>query len=210
MNENKTENGAQNPENEKLLDLGVPKEKLKSLPKRKRSAAAIGMEAFGKEKQEQKPAEAPAGPETESAESEDAQSFDEYVAALLSEAGEFAETEPAFDMESAFQNPRFVYLTSPAVGLSVSEAFYAIYGGALRERELLYESAAMEYAAKETAKRISAARQTLCARPSEGSTSQGASLSAFDYAHASREQREALKNRIRLAAACGEKVFPER
>ena len=203
-------NNAQKPESEKLIGLGVPKEKVKSLPKRKRSAAAIAMESFGKEKPEPETEEIPAEAETGGAEANDAQNYDEYAAALLSEAKDFMETEPAFDTESAFQNPRFVYLTSPAVGLSVSEAFYAVWGGALRERELLFESAAMEYAAKETAKRIAAAQRTRRARPSESTATQSASLSAFDYAHATKEQREALKNRIRLAAACGEKVFPER
>ncbi len=210
MNETKNENNAQTPENEKLICLGVPKEKVKSLPKRKRSAAAVAMETFGKEKQEPKTEEIPAEAETEDSEHEEARSYDEYVAALLAEAENFGGTEPCFDAESAFQNPRFVYLTSPAVGLSVPEAFYAVWGGVLRERELLYESAAMEYAAKETAKRIAAARELQRARPSEGAATQGASLSAFDYAHASKEQREALKNRIRLAAASGEKVFPEK
>ena len=207
MNE---QSNAQTAENEKLLELGVPKEKVKHLPKRKKSAAARGMEAFGKDKKEPKAEEAPAEAKAEEFEHAETENYDEYVAGLLSEAEKFAETEPEFDTESAFKNPRFVYLTSPAVGLTVSEAFYALFGSALRERELLYESAAMEYAAKETARRIACARDLRHARPSEGAATQSAGVPAFDYAHATKAEREALKNRIRLAAVSGEKVFPER
>ena len=37
---------------------------------------------------------------------------------------------------------------------------------------------------------------------------QAPSVTTFDYAHASREQREALKRQIREAAARGEKIYP--
>ena len=209
MNESENKNGAQNSPDEKLLELGVPKEKLKERPKRKRSAAAIAMETFGKEKTAPEN-EAPAPePEVEQEEAP-APNYDEYIAVLIKDCAVFSEMEPEFEAEAEFQNPRFVYLTSPAVGLTVAEAFYAIHGAELRQRETLRERAAIEYSAKETARRIAAAKESRKLRPTEGALTQSASLSAFDYAHASREQREAFKNRIRLAAASGEKIFPER
>ena len=47
------------------------------------------------------------------------------------------------------------------------------------------------------------------ARPVEnGTQAQAPSVTTFDYAHASREQREALKRQIREAAARGQKIYP--
>jgi hypothetical protein len=67
----------------------------------------------------------------------------------------------------------------------------------------------MKVAAQKTAEKISNAIQAGSRRPDEaGTSSQAPSVSTFDYRNASREQREALKKRIRDAAARGEKLYP--
>ena len=69
----------------------------------------------------------------------------------------------------------------------------------------------MRETAEKTAEKITNAILSGSRRPSEaGSTSQAPSVSTFDYAKASRKQREDFKKDLRLRMAKGEKVYPER
>ena len=109
---------------------------------------------------------------------------------------------PNFDLRRELSDPVFRKLTSPAVGLSVEDAYYTVH-----RREL--ESFAMQKAAKDAAEKTAAAVRAGQKRPTEnGSSSQGASVTAFDYRSASREQRNALKKRIFDASVRGEKIYP--
>lgn len=109
---------------------------------------------------------------------------------------------PQFDLQKELKNPAFVRLTAPNVGLSVEDAYCTVH-----RREL--QAAAMQFSAQTTAQRISSAIQSGSRRPQENGTSSHApSVTTFDYKNASREQREALKQQIRLAAARGEKLYP--
>lgn len=109
---------------------------------------------------------------------------------------------PQFDLRQELRNPAFARMTHPGVGISVEDAFYAVHRGAL-------QAAAMEAAAQNTARKLASAIAAGSLRPVEaGQASQAASVTRFDYRSASREQREALRQRIREAAARGEKVFP--
>ena len=109
---------------------------------------------------------------------------------------------PNFDLRKELQNPAFARMTSPNVGISVEDAYYAIHRNEI-------QTAAMQVTAQKTAQKISNAIQAGSRRPDEsGSASQAPSVSTFDYRTASREQRDALKKRIRDAAARGEKLYP--
>ena len=109
---------------------------------------------------------------------------------------------PNFDLRTELQNPAFARMTSPNVGISVEDAYYAVHRNEI-------QTAAMQVTAQKTAQKISNAIQSGSRRPDEaGSSSQAPSVSTFDYRNASREQREALKRRIRDAAARGEKLYP--
>ena len=109
---------------------------------------------------------------------------------------------PNFDLRTELQNPAFARMTSPNVGISVEDAYYAVHRNEI-------QSASMKVAAQKTAEKISNAIQAGSRRPDEaGISSQAPSVSTFDYRNASREQREALKKRIRDAAARGEKLYP--
>ena len=109
---------------------------------------------------------------------------------------------PSFDLRTELQNPAFARMTSPNVGISVEDAYYAVHRNEI-------QTASMQIAAQKTAEKLSNAIQSGSRRPDEsGVSSQAPSVSTFDYRTASRDQREALKKRIRDAAARGEKLYP--
>jgi hypothetical protein len=109
---------------------------------------------------------------------------------------------PNFDLRTELQNPAFARMTAPGVGISVEDAYYAVHRNEI-------QAASSQVIAKKTAEKISNAIQSGSRRPDEsGVSSQAPSVSTFDYRNASRDQREALKKRIREAAARGEKLYP--
>ena len=111
---------------------------------------------------------------------------------------------PNFDLRTELKNPRFAAMTSPNLGMSVEDAYYAVH-----RKEI--EAAQSQVIAQRTAQQISNAIQAGSRRPDENGTSgQSASVTTFDYRNASREQRNALKQQIRAAAARGEKLYPGR
>ena len=111
---------------------------------------------------------------------------------------------PNFDLRKELQNPVFARMTSPNVGISVEDAYYAVHRNEI-------QTAAMQVTAQKTAEKISNAIQSGSRRPDEsGASSQAPSVSTFDYAKASREQREAFKADLRARMARGEKVYPGR
>ena len=111
-------------------------------------------------------------------------------------------TFPKFDLKTELQNPTFARLTSPGVGLSVEDAYYTIHRNEI-------QTASMQVTAQMTAEKISNAMQANSRRPAElGTSAQAPSANTFDYRNATPQQREALKKRIRDAAARGEKLYP--
>ena len=109
---------------------------------------------------------------------------------------------PNFDLRTELQNPAFARMTSPSVGISVEDAYHAIH-----RKEI--QQAAMHVTAEMTAKKISNSIQAGQRRPDEhGTSGQAASVNKFDYAKASKQEREALKKAIYAAKARGEKLYP--
>ena len=130
------------------------------------------------------------------------QAFQNHIQKLEQQGEAMKAVFPKFDLRTEMQNPTFARLTSPNIGLSVEDAYYAVH-----RKEL--QTASMQVAAQQTAKMISNAIQSGSRRPDEtGSATQAPSVSTFDYRKASRAQREELKSRIRSAAARGEKIYP--
>lgn len=109
---------------------------------------------------------------------------------------------PNFDLRTEMTNPTFVRLTAPNSGLSVEDAYFAIHRAEMQQAT-----------AQATAQAVSAKLANSIAsgtrRPVENGTSSAVNTT-FDYSKASREEREALKARIRQAAARGEKLYPGR
>ena len=109
---------------------------------------------------------------------------------------------PSFDLAEELKNPTFVRMVAPGVGLSVEDAYYTIH-----RKEI--EQAALQAATDQAAKNMANAVRSGTMRPQEnGAASAAPTVSAFSYKTASKEQREALKQRIRMAGARGEKIYP--
>lgn len=130
------------------------------------------------------------------------QKFQNHILKLEQQGDAFKAIVPNFDLRTEMQNPVFARLTSPSVGLSVEDAFYAVH-----RKEMQAQS--MQVAAQQATQMISNAIQSGTRRPDEtGTTSQAPSVSKFDYKNATPAQRKALKEEIRRAAAEGRKIYP--
>lgn len=109
---------------------------------------------------------------------------------------------PSFDLRTELKNPAFARMTSPNVGISVEDAYYAVHRNEI-------QAAAMQITAQKTAQKLSNAIQAGNRRPDEnGTQGRAPSVSTFDYSKMSREQREAFKKDLRDKMARGEKVYP--
>ena len=121
---------------------------------------------------------------------------------LEQQGEEMKKVFPNFDLRREMQNPAFARMTSPNVGISVEDAYYAVHRNEI-------QTAAMQATAKATAQNISNTLQARQRRPAEnGISGQAPSATTFDYSKASREQREAFKRDLREKLARGEKVYP--
>ena len=126
------------------------------------------------------------------------QKFEQHIVKLEQQAEAMKKVFPNFDLRTELKNPNFAKMTSPNVGISVEDAYYAVH-----RKDL--QTAAMQVTAQKTAQSISNAIASGSRRPDENGTSgQAPSVTTFDYRSMSPEQRKALKDRIRS----GEKVYP--
>lgn len=132
------------------------------------------------------------------------QKFRQHFQKLEQQAEQMKSTFPGFDLQKELQNPAFARMTSPNIGLSVEDAYYAVH-----RKEL--QTAAMQVAAQKTAQKISNSIQAGSRRPQENGTSaQAPSVTTFDYRAADKQQREAFKRELKQRWARGEKVYPGR
>lgn len=104
---------------------------------------------------------------------------------------------PEFDLGKELEDPAFVRLTAPNVGISLEDAYYTVHRKALQAD-----------AAAQTVVQISNAIRAGAMRPEENGAAGSPAVTTFDYRNASREARNALKKQIRQAAARGQKVYP--
>ena len=125
-----------------------------------------------------------------------------HFAGLEQQAKEFQQIIPGFDLQTELKNPAFLRMTSPNVGISVRDAYYAVHHDEM-------QTAAMQATAKATAQNISNNIQARQRRPDEnGISGQAPSATTFAYNKRSPEQREAFKRELREKWARGEKVYP--
>ena len=162
---------------QKALEMGVPVQTAKKIDNEERDTA--------REKREQE-------------RTLEQQKFQQHIMKLEQQGEAMKKVFPNFDLRTELQNPAFARMTSPNVGISVEDAYYAVHRNEI-------QTAAMQVTAQKTAQKISNAIQAGSRRPDENGTSgQAPSVTTFDYRNASPEQREALKKRIRS----GEKIYP--
>ena len=166
---------------EKALEMGVPVETAKKIDQNERDTIRK---------------------QAEEARTIEEQKFHDHIAKLQQQGDALKQMFPTFDLATELKNPAFARMTSPNVGISVEDAYYAIH-----RKEI--QSAAMQVTAQKTAQQMANAIRSGQSRPVENGTSnQAPSVTSFDYRHASKEQREALKKQIREAAAHGKKLYP--
>ena len=168
---------------EKALSMGVSVETAKKIDQEERATARQ---------------------QREEARTVEQQKIQQHIQKLEQQGNELKKTFPAFDLRTELQNPAFARMTSPNVGISVEDAYYAVHRNEI-------QTAAMQVTAQKTAQKISNSIQAGQRRPDEAGTSgQAPSVTSFDYRNASPEQRAALKKRIMDEAAQGRKVYPGR
>ena len=126
------------------------------------------------------------------------QKFQQHIIKLEQQGEALKRVFPNFDLRKELQNPAFARMTSPNVGISVEDAYYAVHRNEI-------QAASMQVTAQKTAEKISNAIRSGSNRPAEnGTTGQAPSVTTFDYRNMSPEQRKSLKDRIRS----GEKIYP--
>lgn len=166
---------------DKALEMGVPLETAKKIDQQERATARQQrQEALNLEQQK----------------------IQRHFDSLEQQGEAMKATFPNFDLRKELQNPVFARMTSPNIGLSVADAYYAVHRNEI-------QTASMQATAQKTAQKISNDIQAGSRRPNEAGTSgQAPSVTTFDYRKASKEERAALKQRIHEAAARGEKLYP--
>lgn len=168
---------------QKALEMGVSVETAKRIDQQERSIARQ---------------------ERENARTLEQQMFQQHIIKLEQQGEALKKVFPNFDLRTEMQNPAFARMTSPNVGISVEDAYYAVHRNEIQR-------AAMQVTAQKTAQKISNDIQAGNRRPNENGTSgQAPSVTTFDYSKASKEQRDALKKEIYAAQARGEKLYPGR
>lgn len=166
---------------DKALEMGVPVETAKKIDQSERETARR---------------------QAEEARTIEQQKIQAHLDKLQQQGEALKQIFPSFDLVTELQNPAFARMTAPNVGISVEDAYYAIH-----RKEI--QMAAMQATAQKTAQQMANSIRSGQARPVENGTSnQAPSVTSFNYAKASREQREALKKQIRDAAAHGKKLYP--
>lgn len=129
------------------------------------------------------------------------QRIEQHIEGLRQQGEAMKATFPNFDLATELRNPAFARMTAPNVGISVEDAYYAVH-----RKEI--QAAAMQVTQQQTATKMANAIRSGSRPVENGTSSQAPSVTSFDYRTASRDQREALKKRIRDAAARGEKIYP--
>ena len=166
---------------DKALELGVPLETAKKIDQEERAAA--------RQKREE-------------ARTLEQQKIQQHIQKLQEQGEALKKIFPNFDLRTELQDPAFARMTAPGVGISVEDAYYAVHRKAI-------QTAAMQVTAQKTAQKISNSIQAGQRRPMENGTSaQAPSVTTFDYKHASQEQRNEFKRKLRERMARGEKVYP--
>ena len=162
---------------QKALEMGVSVETAKKIDQQERSNARQ---------------------ERENARTIEQQKFQQHIMKLEQQGEALKKVFPNFDLRTELKNPAFARMTSPNVGISVEDAYYAVH-----RNEIM--SGAMQVTAQKVAQKISNDIQAGSRRPNENGTSgQAPSVTTFEYRSMSPQQREALKKRIRS----GEKIYP--
>ena len=121
----------------------------------------------------------------------------QHIEGLVRQADALRQKLPGFDMRKEMQDPNFVRLTSPGVGLSVEDAYYLLH------REELQQNA-VRSAAQQTRQEIANTMRANRARPSENGVR--ASSAVEDIRSDPRKLSRADHREIKRRVLNGEKI----
>ena len=135
--------------------------------------------------------------------SEEDAAFESHMNALIEQGKEVKKLFPSFDLREELKNPAFARMTMPGVGIMrVEDAYRAVH-----RKEI--EAAAAQVTAQMTAQQISNSIQSGSRRPQEnGTTGVAPSVTTFDYAKASREEKARHDAWVKAELAAGRKPRP--
>ena len=122
------------------------------------------------------------------------QMFRDHIGKLIQQGEQLKQIYPGFNFDTEMQNPQFRRLTSPEVGLSVEDAYYAIHHNELNPQLMKY---GMERARQQMGQTIQAQQ----ARPAEGAMRNQGQTAAdvrLDPSKLSRPERDAIRKQIHL------------
>lgn len=128
----------------------------------------------------------------------------EHAARVIAEAEEMKKLFPNFDLMAERESNEVFrrMVDNPDNPVPLQTAYFAAHHNELVQT-------AVQKALQEASQKLTASVQANARRPDEaGIDRQASSVTTFDYAKATRQEREALKARIRAAAARGEKIYP--
>lgn len=120
-----------------------------------------------------------------------------HYQSLVEQGEKLKQTFPSFDLQAEIQNPEFVRLTSPGVGIDVATAYQVIHRDEIMP-------AAMQYAVQKTQQQAAAAVAANARRPVENGVGGGSGVADVrdDPRKWTRADREEVRRRVRN----GEKI----
>lgn len=122
--------------------------------------------------------------------------IEQHLQGMLRQGEEVKKLYPGFDLQVELQNPAFVRLTAPGVGVDVRTAYEVVHRDEMRGAE-------MQFAAQKSAQRIAASVQANGRRPAENGAHGGAAATnKSDPRSLSKEDRAEIRRRVRN----GEKI----
>lgn len=113
---------------------------------------------------------------------------------LVEQGQKLKESYPDFDLRAELENPQFVRLTSPEVGVSVEDAYFAVH-----HKELA--PAMMAYGMQRAKQQMGQTLQARSARPAEGAMraqGQPAAEVKLDPSRMTRAERNEIKRQVRM------------
>lgn len=120
--------------------------------------------------------------------------FQQHFAKLKEQAEAMKQLYPDFNLDKELQNKDFLRLTSPNVGISVEDAYYAVHHRELAPQMMAY---GMQRAKQQMGQTLQAQRN----RPAEGAMKaqgQPAAEMKIDPRNMTRKEREEIKRQVRL------------
>lgn len=131
------------------------------------------------------------------------QQFRAHIGKLVQQEAEMQKIFPDFSLQKELRDPMFKRLTSPTIGMSVKDAYYAIHHEEIRQAEnALIAQKAQEALANNVAAGMN--------RPREGGSAQASSTGGIRRAKWDRASMEQVKREAEAAIARGEKYYIDR